>query len=392
MILASSFLKEALLRGRDFYCGVPCSFLTPIINRVISEQKTEYVGAASEGEAIAIAAGAWLAGRETVVMCQNSGLGNAINPLTSLNWPFRIPTLLIVTWRGQPGLKDEPQHELMGQITQQLLDKIGVRHQLFPSDESQITVSLDTAVSAMDETELPFAFVMEKGGVEREDLNEIQTRVTAQGIRKELDVGGPQPARISALECVLANVSDETAIIATTGKCGRELYTLADRQQHLYQVGSMGCASAMALGIARNARRPVLVLDGDGAALMKMGTLATIGSQAPSNLIHLILDNGVHDSTGGQPTVSSNVDFSAVALACGYRSGVSADSLTGLEEALRYTLKVPGPHMIHLRIKPGSKINLGRPSISPADVARRFKTFLSSRVEADGTQASGRGQ
>ena len=133
MIQARRLLAEAKAYGFDFFTGVPCSFLMPIINRVISDQETEYVGAASEGEAVAIAAGAWLAGRETVVMCQNSGLGNTINPLTSLNWPFRIPTLLIVTWRGQPGLKDEPQHELMGRIMSDLLDDIAVPHRLLPA-------------------------------------------------------------------------------------------------------------------------------------------------------------------------------------------------------------------------------------------------------------------
>src|SRR3954468_20325104 len=134
MISANSFIGQALERGFDFYTGVPCSFLTPLINGVISGTGLQYVGAASEGEAVAIAAGAWLAGRETAVMCQNSGLGNAVNPLTSLNTPFRIPTLLIVTWRGQPGLNDEPQHELMGRITQNLLDVIEVPHRRFPDD------------------------------------------------------------------------------------------------------------------------------------------------------------------------------------------------------------------------------------------------------------------
>src|SRR5690348_17539544 len=134
MISANSFIGQALERGFDFYTGVPCSFLTPLINGVISGAGLHYVGAASEGEAVAIAAGAWLAGRRTVVMCQNSGLGNAVNPLTSLNFPFRIPTLLIVTWRGEPGGKpDEPQHELMGRITPALLDVIGVPHRPFPT-------------------------------------------------------------------------------------------------------------------------------------------------------------------------------------------------------------------------------------------------------------------
>ena len=389
MISASKFLTEARQRGLDFYTGVPCSFLTPIINRVISDRNTDYVGAASEGEAIAIAAGAWLAGRGTVVMCQNSGLGNTINPLTSLNWPFRIPTLLLVTWRGQPGLKDEPQHELMGEITQQVLDDIRVCHQRFPDEDSQIAASLDAARSTMEETDLPFAFVMEKGSVEDESLDELPSSLQTPGRRSNLSEGSSRPARMAALERILAIIPDEAAIIATTGKSGRELFTLADRPQHLYQVGSMGCASAMALGVALNVERPVLALDGDGAALMKMGTLATIGTQAPANLIHLILDNGVHDSTGGQSTVSQNVDFATVALACGYRSGFSTDSLEGLEQALLESLAAPGPHMIHMRISPGSVDALGRPTIGPAEVARRFRAFLMSGAGGTNTPADG---
>src|SRR3546814_142707 len=151
VIKADSFLSAAKARGYDFYTGVPCSFLTPMINRVISDRSTEYVPAASEGEAVAIAAGAWLAGRGTVVMCQNSGLGNTINPLTSLNWPFRIPTLLVVTWRGQPGLKDEPQHELMGQVTTDLLDDVRVGHRGFPKEEAEIAPALDAADKARSE-------------------------------------------------------------------------------------------------------------------------------------------------------------------------------------------------------------------------------------------------
>ena len=145
MIDANAFINAAAVRGFDFYSGVPCSFLTPLINRVASNRHITYVGATSEGEAIAIAAGAWLGGRRTVVMCQNSGLGNAVNPLTSLNWPFRIPTLLIVTWRGQPGTKDEPQHALMGPILPRLLSVIQVQHGRFPREASEIVPALKIA-------------------------------------------------------------------------------------------------------------------------------------------------------------------------------------------------------------------------------------------------------
>ena len=376
MLAADDFLGPARARGFDFYTGVPCSFLTPLINRVIGDEATAYVGAASEGEAVGIAAGAWLAGRRTVVMCQNSGLGNMVNPLTSLSHPFRIPSLLIVTWRGQPGHKDEPQHELMGRVTGALLDVIGVSHRPFPRSEDDIGAALDEATEAMTATCLPFALVMEKDSVRDDGLDQPPPSPRPGGQRQDHVTGGPRPKRIAVLERVLAAVPESAAIIATTGKCGRELFTLADRPQHLYQVGSMGCASAMGLGVALNYARPVVVLDGDGAALMKMGSLATIGAQAPENLIHIVLDNGVHDSTGGQATVSATVDFADVALACGYGTGASCDDVGGFDAAVTAALRTPGPHLIHMRIAPGSMENLGRPTVPPHEVAQRFKAFV----------------
>jgi phosphonopyruvate decarboxylase len=376
LIAADAFLGPARERGFDFYTGVPCSFLTPFINRAISSPEITYVGAASEGEAVGIAAGAWLAGRGTVVMCQNSGLGNCVNPLTSLNYPFRIPTLLITTWRGQPGVKDEPQHELMSQITHALLETMRVRARAFPKTVDDVGPALDAAEAVIGETSLPFGFVMERGAVADVDLDQLTPTLQPEGTFEDCRAGGSRPARIEILERFLAEVTDDTAVIATTGKCGRELFTLADRPQHLYQVGSMGCASAMALGVALNVDRPVTVLDGDGAALMKMGAFATLGAYGPKNLIHVVLDNGVHDSTGGQATVSPHVEFAKVALACGYRSGTVCDDPAGFAAALHTVRGAPGPHLIHVRIAPGSIDNLGRPTIPPADVARRFRDFV----------------
>ena len=380
MIRADDFLVPARERGYDFYTGVPCSLLTSTINRVISDRALCYVAAASEGEAVAIAAGAWLAGRKTVVMCQNSGLGNTVNPLTSLNFPFRIPTMMIVTWRGQPGFKDEPQHALMGEITGALLDTIRVPHRAFPQDAADVAPALDAAEAAMAETDLPFAFVMAKGSVEDEALDETPLPVRPRGAAADFTAGGERPARIEILERLLARMPESAGVVVSTGKSGRELFTLDDREQHLYQVGSMGCASGMGLGIALNCDRPVVVVDGDGAALMKMGTLATVGANAPGNLIHIVLDNGVHDSTGGQATVSANVDFAAVALACGYAGGAACDSTAGFDQAFAAALDSPldarGPHLIHVRIRPGSIGDLGRPTVTPPEVARRFKSFL----------------
>ena len=377
MIEASDFLNEAARRGFGFFTGVPCSFLTPVINRAASDPVLRYVGAASEGEAVAIAAGAWLGGRSTAVLCQNSGLGNAVNPLTSLNAPFRIPTLMIVTWRGQPGRPDEPQHEVMGRITHDLLSLCGVAHGAFPNALEDVAPALDAAERSMADTSLPFAFVMEQGSVREGPLDEPPRR---RGLVDDavtvLDEAGERPARALLLERLLALIPDTAAVVATTGKCGRELFTLADRPQHLYQVGSMGGASAMGLGVALTTDCPVVVLDGDGAALMKMGNLATIGAYHPPNLVHVLLDNGVHDSTGGQATSAPVVEFARVALACGYRSAWSCDTAAGFEAAMQAALRAPGPCFVHARIAPGSMGKLGRPTVAPHEVARRFRAFV----------------
>ena len=376
MIKADEFLMPARDAGYDFFTGVPCSFLTEIINRVISDASLDYIGAASEGEAVAIASGAWLAGRKTVVMCQNSGLGNTVNPLTSLNYPFRIPTMMIVTWRGQPGITDEPQHELMGPITPEILDTMRIPHAVFPQSEDEIPGALVAAQKIMDDTDLPFAFVMPKGSVAPEELDEAQRALPPRGALTDYCEGVARPTRIQALESHLALVPDSAGVIASTGKSGRELFTLDDRDQHLYQVGSMGCASGMALGVALNSSRKVIALDGDGAVLMKMGALATVGAYRPKNLIHILLDNGVHDSTGGQSTVSASVEFAEIAISSGYGSAAKCDTIAGFETAYAAALTGDGPHLIHMRIQPGSLDVLGRPTVKPPEVARRFKTFL----------------
>lgn len=383
MIDADDFLTPLRAQGYDFFTGVPCSFLTPLINKVVGgaaggggNARLDYVPAASEGEAVAIASGAWLAGRETVVMFQNSGLGNAVNPLTSLNHPFRIPSLVITTWRGGPGLSDEPQHEVMGEITPDLLDVIRIPHLPFPTEPDAIGPALKAATDFMEKEALPFALIMEKGSVADDGLDASPMPAPDMGPVHGLFTGGNLAARMRSMEAVLEVLPDDAGIIATTGKCGRELFTIADRKQHLYQVGSMGGAAGMGLGAALNVTSPIVVFDGDGAALMKLGSMATIGSMAPRNLIHMVFDNGTYDSTGGQPTTAPAVRFARVAQACGYAAGWEVDDLDGLKQAVAGALKSPGPHLIHMKIAPGSMSNLGRPTVKPPEAARRFRDFL----------------
>ena len=284
-----------------------------------------------------MAAGAWLAGRKTVVMCQNSGLGNAVNPLTSLSFPFRIPTLLVVTWRGSARHRGRAAARADGaRSPASLLDTMRIPHRPFPARPTTSSRSSRWPRPRWTRSDLPFALVMAKDTVRDDGLDEKPARPADRPARGATSGStGPAPPARRCWSASSASCLPAAAVVATTtGKCGRELFTLADRPQHLYQVGSMGCASAMGLGVALHTPRPVVVLDGDGAALMKLGNLATIGSRAPANLVHVVLDNGAHDSTGGQATVSPNVDFAAVALACGYASGASADSLAGFERAL----------------------------------------------------------
>lgn len=376
MIEADDFIAKAAGAGIDFFTGVPCSFLTPLMNAVIASPNARYVGATSEGEAVAIAAGAWLAGRQTAVMCQNSGLGNMVNPLTSLNWSFRIPSLLVVTWRGQPGLGDEPQHELMGEITHALLDTMRVAHAPFPATGEEIAPRIAAAADHMASEQLPFAFVQPKGAVADQPLYQSPPAARAGAEVQGAFTGAAPPRRIDGLERIAAAVPRSAALIATTGYCGRELYTLGDSERNFYVVGSMGGASAIGLGVALNCNREIVVLDGDGAALMKLGNLATIGAQAPENLTHIVLDNGMHESTGGQMTVSAGVDFAAIAAAAGYAFAARADDLQGLERALAMALAVPGPRLLHVRVSPSRVEKLGRPKIAPVEVARRFRSYL----------------
>ncbi|WP_052422942.1 phosphonopyruvate decarboxylase [Nonomuraea candida] len=375
MIDAQALLNALTARGVTDTTGVPCSYLTPLINRVAAGPG--YLPATHEGEAVAIASGCWLAGVTACVIAQNSGLGNMVNPLTSLNHPAEIPVPLVVTWRGEPGRPDEPQHELMGEITGSLLDLMRIGHALVPGEESELDACLDAGWAAMDLKRRPHAFVLRDGIVRPEPLREkpppaaVVPDVTCHG----RDGGGP-PTRAAALERLLAALPDTAAVVSTTGKTSRELYTIADRPQHFYMVGAMGSASAVGLGVARHTSRPVVVVDGDGAALMRLGTMAAVGAHASPNLTHVLLDNGVHDSTGGQRSLAQQVDFPAVAAACGYARVHRCGDLAGFGEALRAALEEPGPALVHLRILPGSMEPLGRPRVHPSEVARRFRDFV----------------
>ncbi|MBN6051137.1 phosphonopyruvate decarboxylase, partial [Nonomuraea sp. RK-328] len=376
MIEARALLDELASRGVADVTGVPCSYLTPLINRVASDPTVGYVRATHEGEAVAVAAGCWLAGAPAAVIAQNSGLGNMVNPLTSLNHPSRIPVPVVVTWRGEPGRPDEPQHELMGAITPSLLDVMRIGHAVLPSEPAALGGCLDAGWAAMERESLPYAFVLREGVVAPEPLEEAEPDAPAVPEIVRHGASGRPPTRTEALEHLLGVLPGTAAVVSTTGKTSRELYTLADRPQHFYLVGAMGSAGAVGLGVARHTDRPVVVVDGDGAALMRLGTLATIAAHPAPRLIHVLLDNGVHDSTGGQRSLAAQVDFPGVAAACGYARVHDCGDLPGFVDALKAAQSGDGPAFVRLRIRPGSPARLGRPRVHPSEVARRFRAFV----------------
>ena len=382
MINASEFVESARAAGFDWYAGVPCSFLTPFINYVIGDPDLTYLSAANEGDAVAAVAGAVIGGRGGVAMMQNSGLGNAISPLTSLAYVFRIPMLIVCTHRGAPGLTDEPQHELMGQITGQLFDTMAVPWEFFPDASDEIPAVLDRALEYFVREHRPYALVMRKGAVAP---HELKNRTSVSRTRAATVLGDPftpkqqalKPNRASALQSIIAATrASNSVVIATTGFTGRELFAAEDRDNHFYMVGSMGCASSLGLGLAL--ARPdlhVVVVDGDGAALMRMGNLATLGAYAGDNLTHILLDNEAHDSTGAQSTVSAQIDFATIALACGYAVVHRGADITNLVDFLAAEQE-GGPSFLHLKIQTGTIDDLPRPSITPAAVLKRLKNHI----------------
>jgi phosphonopyruvate decarboxylase len=383
MIEAKDFVECARGLGYRLYAGVPCSFLTPFINYTIGDQDLTYVSAANEGDAVATCAGAILGGQKAVVMMQNSGLGNAVNPLTSLTHVFRIPVLLIVTLRGDPELHDEPQHELMGRITGNLLEMMAIPWEYFPTEAERIKESLRRAETSMARELRPYAFIMRKGSVAAAELPASRGKLgRSREYRHRTSLGQLLPSRLTRAK-VLQRIIEltpkpDTVIVATTGYTGRELFALADRPNHLYMVGAMGCASSLGLGLAM--ARPdlrVVVIDGDGAALMRMGNFATLGAYGGGNLVHVVLDNEAHDSTGGQATVSASVSFAEIAGACGYPLAMDDDSLAVLDHILSGRI---GPRFACIKIRPGTNPNLPRPALSPAAVRARFMAHIGTNM------------
>ncbi|MEW2592234.1 phosphonopyruvate decarboxylase [Micromonospora aurantiaca] len=359
---AGDVIRALLDRGFGPFVGVPCSMLGPMITWFEEYAPDLYLPANNEGEAVAIAVGAQLAGRRPVVMIQNSGLGNAVNPLTSLCDPMLVPILILVTWRGEPDRADEPQHRLMGAITRPLLNLMRVEHAVLAPDPAVFDLQLGVAVDRMRQAGRPYALVVPAGTI----------RPAAR-----VAVPAALPPRRKVIASIMSGLPADVLVAATTGKTARELASDWDRPTNLYLVGSMGCVASVGLGMALGAPdRPVVVLDGDGAALMRLEALVTVGARRPDRLVHVLLDNGAYESTGGQRTNAPTVDFSAIAKGCGYASVHDTDDPEESARFVRDALGGRGPHFLRVGVAAGSDPGLGRPTLGPADAADRLRAAI----------------
>jgi phosphonopyruvate decarboxylase len=383
MLAAEDFAGATKRRGFSVWSGVPCSYLQPLINYVIGDASLRYVSASNEGDAIAITAGIELAGGRAVTMMQNSGLGNAVSPLTSLTFTHRIPLLLIVSLRGEPGgPADEPQHALMGSITTEMLELMQIKHEYFPIREDEIEPCLDRAVAHMEREGLPYCLMMRKQSVAPNALSILKSVSRPKVAANRRETKPANARRAEMLAAVQSASGKRDLIIATTGYTGRELYASGDRANQLYLVGALGCASSVGLGIAL--QRPdlrVIVIDGDGSALMRLGAMAAIGYECPDNLLHIVLDNGMHESTGGQATASPSADFAAIAACCGYPQTFIVNEADELRKLV--AMGTRQLTFVHSMIVPGTIENLPRPRLSPSELTRRFRAHIQELGESN---------
>ena len=378
MITPKFFYDTLASYGIDFYAGVPDSLLKNLCAYITDHaDATHNVIAANEGGAMGLAAGHYLAtGQIPVVYMQNSGEGNIINPLASLTDKevYNIPVLLVIGWRGKPGVHDEPQHVKQGKVTTGLLNVMGIDYTVLSKEEEKAAVQIQKAVAYMQQTKECFALVIEKDTFDNYQLTTQQTTSNLQLSREE------------AIQTVAAALGDKDVIVSTTGMISRELfeYRVAMKQGHerdFLTVGSMGHASQIALGIAMEKHdRTIWCFDGDGASIMHMGSMAIVAQKAPKNYVHVIFNNGAHDSVGGQPTVGLNIDLPAIAKAVGYKHTFSVDTKPELQEilsSLRSQLSTEGgPTLIEVKVKKGNRKDLGRPTTTPIQNKEALMEFL----------------
>ena len=370
MIRPEFFIEKLRENGIDCFAGVPDSLLKNICAYITDHCDTQHnIIAANEGAAVGIAAGHYLATRiPACVYLQNSGEGNIINPLASLTDPevYNIPVLLLIGWRGRPGMHDEPQHVKQGKVTTGLLNTMGINFDVLSKEEDIAEKQIAKAIKALHNKDV-YALVIEKDTFEDYKLQNVE--------KNDLTM-----SREEAIQTVAATLGEKDCIVSTTGMISRELfeYRAAMNQGHerdFLTVGSMGHASQIALGIAMaQPERRVWCFDGDGAAIMHMGSMAIVASKEPKNYVHVVFNNGAHDSVGGQPTVGLKIDLPAVAKAVGYKAMVSVDNKEDLVAAFKDVAE--GPILIEVKVKKGNRKDLGRPTTTPIQNKEALMEFL----------------
>lgn len=366
-----TFLK---IINSEFYTGVPDSQLKSLCNYLMNTYGIDpkhHVIAANEGNCTALAAGYHLAtGKIPVVYMQNSGEGNIINPVASLlnDKVYAIPMVFVVGWRGEPGTHDEPQHIYQGEVTIKLLEDMKIRSFVVSKDttENEMMAAMEAFKKVLAEGK-DVAFVIRKGALTYD--GEVAYKNDNIMTREEIIQH-------------IVKVSGDAPVVSTTGKASRELFETRVRngQSHKYDfltVGSMGHSSSIALGVAINKpNTKVWCVDGDGAVLMHMGAMAVIGATAPKNMIHIIINNGAHETVGGMPTVATNIDLVTIARACGYSNAVSVDTFAALDKELEEAKKRNEISLIEVKCSIGAREDLGRPTTTAIENKENFMRYL----------------
>jgi len=372
MLRPEFFIETLREKGIDCFAGVPDSLLKNICAYITDHFDSAHnIIAANEGAAVGLAAGHYLAtGRPACVYMQNSGEGNIINPLASLTDQevYNIPVLLLIGWRGRPGVHDEPQHVKQGKVTTGLLNVMGVNYEVLSKEEDKAAKQIEKAAKALANKEV-FALVIEKDTFEDYKLQNVE--------ENDLSM-----TREEAIQTVAAALGEKDCIVSTTGMISRELFEYREalnqgHERDFLTVGSMGHASQIALGIAMaKTERKVWCFDGDGAAIMHMGSMAIVANKAPKNYVHVVFNNGAHDSVGGQPTVGLKIDLPRVARAVGYPHTYSVNTKEDLMDVLNEVKKNNDLSLIEVKVKKGNRKDLGRPTTTPIQNKDALMAFL----------------
>lgn len=359
--------------GIDFYTGVPDSLLKEFClcldNNVSDDQ---HIISANEGNAIALAAGHYLGtGKIPLVYMQNSGLGNAVNPLLSLCDPdvYSIPMIVMIGWRGEPGVNDEPQHIKQGKIQSSFLNALELSFSVLSNDENDLESTISNGIETANRNQCPFVFVVKK-------------RIFSAFTVEIVPASKNRMMREKALEIILKQFPEDVIIVSTTGKTSREIFEIRENHNEPHYkdfltVGCMGHCSSIALGIAiSNPDRKVVCIDGDGALIMHMGSLSTVGKIKPLNFFHILINNQVHESVGGQETSAKFIDFPKLVKANGYTHVFTVNEEKKLTSQLDKLIEKTGPNFLEVNVKPGSRKNLGRPTVKPVDNKKAFMNFI----------------